>query len=114
MLETLPPLVSRMLFLIVGLIPNILVVEGGFLFVLLGLLFHIFREKRLFQYLSLILIAVIYYLTDPASVQWMMVFAILPMYFYNGQKRRGDKYFFYIFYPVHIYALYILASFLAR
>lgn len=86
MLETLPPLVSRMLFLIVGLIPNILVVEGGFLFVLLGLLFHIFREKRLFQYLSLILIAVICYLTDPASVQWMMVFAILPMYFYNGQK----------------------------
>lgn len=112
LLETLPPLASRILILIVGLIPNILVVEGGFLFVLLGLLFYIFRENRLLQYLSLILIAVICYLTDPASVQWMMVFAMIPMYFYNGRKGRGDKYFFYIFYPVHIYALYILASLL--
>lgn len=109
-LTGLPPILARVLVLLVGMIPNILMVEGGFLFVLLGLLFYIFREKRLYQYLSLMAIALICYLTDPASVQWMMVFAIIPMALYNGEKGRGDKYFFYIFYPVHIYALYILAS----
>ena len=40
------------------------------------------------------------------------VFAIIPIYFYNGEKGRGDKNFFYIFYPVHIYILYIVASLL--
>lgn len=111
-LASLPAWLSQVLVLLISLIPNILLVEGGFLFVILGLLFYIFRENRLLQYLSLIAIAVICYLTDPASVQWMMVFAILPMALYNGQKGRGDKYVFYIFYPVHIYALYILASLL--
>lgn len=111
-LTSLSPLVARILVLVVSMIPNLLMVEGGFLFVLLGLLFYIFRENRLLQYLSLIVIAVICYLSEPTSVQWMMVFAILPMALYNGQKGRGDKYFFYIFYSVHIYALYILASLL--
>ena len=113
LLANLSPFAIQLLFIVVGFIPNILLVEGGFLFVLMGLLFYIFREKRLFQYLSLIFISVLSYLAAPQSVQWMMVFAIIPMYFYNGEKGRGDKYFFYIFYPVHIYALYILASLLA-
>lgn len=110
LLGSLSPLTARLLILLVSLIPNILMVEGGFLLVLLGLLFYIFREKRLLQILSLALITILLYLSDPASIQWTMIFAALPIFLYNGQKGRGDKYFFYIFYPVHIYALYILAS----
>ncbi|KXT63942.1 hypothetical protein STRDD04_01434 [Streptococcus sp. DD04] len=41
-----------------------------------------------------------------------MVFSIIPLYFYNREKGRGDKNFFYIFYPTHIYLLYILTSLL--
>ena len=47
-----------------------------------------------------------------ATAQWMMVFSIIPLCFYNGKRGRGDKNFFYIFYPTHIYVLYIAASLL--
>ncbi|MEG9196214.1 TraX family protein [Streptococcus thermophilus] len=41
----------------------------------------------------------------------MMILAVIPMYFYNGERGSGNKNFFYIFYPAHIYLLWILASF---
>lgn len=68
LLETLNPYIAQVVVLVVSLIPNILLVEAGYLFVILGVLFYIFREKRLYQYLSLALISTICYLTDPASV----------------------------------------------
>lgn len=80
--------------------------------VYLGLLFYLFRRHRMAQMVTLTLVSLFVYLTDPTSVQWMMVFVVIPMYFYNGEKGRDMKLFFYIFYPAHIYLLYILASLL--
>ncbi|MBM7617346.1 hypothetical protein JOC36_000903 [Weissella uvarum] len=39
-----------------------------------------------------------------------MVFAIIPLSFYNGREGRKDKWFFYIFYPAHILILYIIST----
>lgn len=36
------------------------------------------------------------------------------MVLYNGQKGKGFKNFFYIFYPTHIIALYLLATLLMK
>ncbi|OFI46392.1 hypothetical protein BG262_05085 [Floricoccus penangensis] len=96
-------------------IPNYLAVEGGFVSVFLALGLYIFREKRSIQYLLIAIVALIStnfqfnstLLTE--NVQWMMVFSIIPISFYNGQRGKGSKYFFYIFYPAHIYILYILS-----
>jgi len=103
-----PPLwLVRTLFLI----PNILLVEGGFLMVLLGVLFYIFRNRRWIQLLTLAVVSAITFIVQgPSSFQWMMVFAAIPIFFYNGEKGRGMKNFFYIFYPAHIYLLYIITT----
>lgn len=44
----------------------------------------------------------------------MLMFALLalvPLYFYNGQRGKNIKWAFYIFYPAHIAALYLIKYF---
>ena len=106
------PVPTQVFAIVMLMIPNLFTVEGGIFMVLLGLIFYIFRTNRKIQFLVLIILSFLAFYTNRTGVQWMMVFAIIPLYFYNGEKGRGDKNFFYIFYPVHIYILYIVASLL--
>ena len=44
-------------------------------------------------------------------VQIYAFFALVPLFFYNGKRGKCNmKYFFYIFYPVHIVILYAIGS----
>ena len=43
--------------------------------------------------------------------QWMMIGALPLMLLYNGQKGRGLKYLFYLFYPIHIVILFLISIF---
>ena len=42
-------------------------------------------------------------------IQWMMMFAVVPIAVYNGQKGKDRRYLFYVFYPTHLLVLYLLA-----
>ena len=42
--------------------------------------------------------------------QWMMIGALPFLLAYNGQKGKGCKYFFYFFYPIHIFLLYFIGG----
>ena len=44
--------------------------------------------------------------------QWMMIFSLIFILMYNGKKGYGLKWFFYIFYPLHIAILYLISNFL--
>ena len=46
------------------------------------------------------------------NYQWMMILALPFMLIYNGEKGRGLKWLFYIFYPVHIFILFILGNYI--
>jgi hypothetical protein len=104
-IEAPPSWLMRTLFFI----PNILLVEGGPLMVATGVLFYVFRRWRWAQIGVLAAVAALVFAVNP-SIQWIMIFALIPMLLYNGEKGRGMKSFFYIFYPAHIYLLYIVAS----
>ena len=41
---------------------------------------------------------------------WGMIFALPFMVLYNGEKGKGYKCFFYVFYPLHIVVLYIISN----
>lgn len=107
--ENIPFTVIRMLVTLSLLIPNILAVEGGAALVVLGLAFYIFRKHRVIQILVLLIFSAAVYVVD-RDFQWMMCFAAIPIALYNGERGRGMKNFFYIFYPLHIGVLYIIST----
>jgi len=110
--ENIPFVVIRALAMLAMLIPNILTVEGGFLLVILGTLFYIFRKNRILQIIVLLLLSGVVYIVNHGGIQWLMCGATIPMFLYNGQRGRGIKNFFYVFYPAHICLLYLIATFL--
>lgn len=106
---------------IVGLFIVSLVTEGGPFMPVLALIFYYNRDNKV--KLSLWYTGVsLMILIGPAdslyeslfikNFQWMMVFALPFMLMYNGERGRKAKYFFYIFYPTHIWILYVLGNYI--
>lgn len=90
------------------LLPSILTTEGGFAAVVLSVLFYLLqRFGRLVQMLPLALVSILSALSG--GFQWMMIFSAIPLLLYNGKPGRKSKWFFYIFYPTHIYILYVVS-----
>ena len=103
---------TRHLFLysiiLMTILPLAPLVEGGWFYVFLGIVLYYTRQNRLAQAIEFIVVCLAVWATDN-SFQWMMTFAVLIIMLYNGEKGKGYKYLFYIFYPVHIWLLYILS-----
>jgi hypothetical protein len=105
---------NRTAVLVLLFIPNPVSAEGGFVLVIMGILFYFLRRYRLIQLgIPLVVGAVSWYVSrNSADFQWLMIAAALPLFLYNGNRGRGYTYFFYIFYPAHIYLFYVIAWFL--
>ena len=106
----LPLPVLRLVINAFFLVPGVFTQEAG-LIMALGVLFYIFRTRRFAQIAALAAFSLFYFVmgNDEAN-QWLMVLAAVPMLLYNGEKGIGLKYFFYVFYPAHIYLLYVIAT----
>ena len=78
---------------------------GGIVMVLC---FYIFRMQQAEQFLSVAAINICYY----GNIQRAGVLALIPIWFYNGTKGPSAKYFFYAFYPVHLFLLYLIRRYL--
>lgn len=70
-----------------------------------------------YSWLGLFLIFILYRTRDKRALQCVLgalcvtwelpaVLAFLPIYFYNGHRGEQNKYFFYLYYPMHLLLFY--------
>lgn len=109
---------------ILTFIPNIMTVEGGFVWVIMGVGFYFVRNsKKLTSLFFTVGTAALFFLLARGdfsftnlfvlNYQWLMILALPLILLYNNQKGRSSKWFFYIFYPAHVYILLIISRFIA-
>lgn len=93
--------------------------EGGHLVPLMAVIFYYFRKQTLLMSAVYAAATGIPYLIpylqgSRLNPQFFMIFAVFPILAYNG-KRGYDgpfgKYFFYVFYPLHIWVIFLAAQF---
>lgn len=75
---------------------------GGILIILC---FYVLYRKHFLKQAAFAGVNLLYYGT---GVQAYAGLAAVPLLFYNGKQGRSMKYFFYLFYPVHLLILYLI------
>lgn len=97
-----------------GLIPNLVLNEYGFEFIVLGVLMYFLKEKKDAFCVMYILFCLGQFSMEMLDygmiIQALMIIALPFMLHYNNQKGPGMKYFFYAFYPAHTFLLFYLAN----
>lgn len=78
---------------------------GGIVMILC---FYVFRMQKTEQFLSVAAINICYF----GKIQQAGALALIPIWFYNGTRGPSAKYFFYVFYPVHLFLLYLIRRYL--
>lgn len=98
-----------------SIFPFLLRTEYGLEFVVLGVLMYFLKDKRELFSVVYIVFCVVQFAQDMEygmPMQAYMILALPLMLRYNNEKGYGMKYFFYIFYPAHTFALFYLANYL--
>lgn len=78
--------------------------DYGFRGILLIAIFQMARDKKAVQYIG----GAAWNFLWGNRIQSAGALAVIPIALYNGEKGRSMKYFFYLFYPVHLLILYFL------
>lgn len=111
-----------------SILGNILLVEGGPLPIVMGVLLYRVRNNKINILMVYTLFSLCYFIASYKwshlvniwnkllfsfpNYQWMMIAALPLILLYNDKRGIGGKYFFYIFYPVHIIILYVIGFYL--
>lgn len=75
--------------------------------VLLIVVLYLFRERAILRDIAA---GIVLLLCSVVEITGLLAF--IPMHLYNGQRGKQMKYFFYMFYPVHLVILGLIARYL--
>lgn len=106
------------------LVPSPIFVEGSVYWVFLGTGFYFLRNKKIGLSVFYVLMSGFFFFTAAGegmtyenlfilNDQWFMVLSLPFILLYSGQRGKKMKYFFYMYYPLHVYVLALLARLLA-
>ena len=106
------------------LVPSPIFVEGSVYWVFLGTGFYFLRYKKIGLSVFYVLMSGFFFCTAAGegmtyenlfilNDQWFMVLSLPFILLYSGQRGKKMKYFFYMYYPLHVYVLVLLARLLA-
>ena len=96
---------DKNMLLIISLILLALIAEGSFLSTLQFIIFHYLKDDKKKMSIGFIVISL---LLIP-NIQWMQVFSLPFILMYNGKRGPNIKKFFYMFYPTHIWILFLIS-----
>lgn len=99
------------------------IMDGGTVTLIVGIAMYLCRKTLKREVLAFVIVSLIVNLGRGflggapltlhaflfLNLEWMEIFAAPLMLMYNGQRGKGSKHLFYIFYPLHIYLLYSLS-----
>ena len=102
------------------LVITMLFTEANIYGVMMVLVFYLFRGRKGLLAVFYTVGALLPTLLGPLTLeqvflenfQWMMVFALPLFFLYNGELGRGgawSKWFFYVFYPSHLWIIYLIS-----
>ena len=103
-------------FLLLAILAQIANCDYGFFGVCLIFLFYTLKNNKLKMNISILLITVIrysllFFKSSNITYIYFGIFSCISLIFinlYNNKKGKNIKYFFYIFYPLHLLILYLL------
>lgn len=107
-------IISVLAFIGISYISEVLHTDYGVLGIMTIGFFYIYRDRKALALSNVALLHIVYGLlgagfptiTNAANaVQALAALSMLLIVFYNGEKGRSLKYFFYVFYPAHLLIL---------
>lgn len=109
--------ISFPLCLIIIFIGNLLNVDYGWFGITIILILYIFRSSKILKLIAYILVIMFYFYLSGVkyiSIDTIKLFIayVSPIIFillYNGKEGKKIKYFFYWFYPIHMFIIYGLS-----
>ena len=97
--KLIPKIIGLTLILLLGiLIP----VDNGIGGVILCITFYLFLSSKTLTLLSSASVLCCKIILQKAAWKIPSLCALIPIWLYNGKKGKNTKYFFYIFYPLHM------------
>ena len=70
--------------------------------------FYLFRKEKLGIGIFYPILVVSYCYVNQSTFHLPAILALIPILLYNGKKGKSMKYFFYVFYPLHMLLLAFL------